>query len=110
MKPMAMAAWIGFIHLIEGNYLNPKIIGGAAHIHPVIVVFALLAGESVYGLTGALFAVPVASMIQTVFVFARRRARGFAAVEEREVSAGSGDEVAAGSEESSKAPDGLEVE
>ena len=72
-KALGMLAWIAGIHLLEANYLNPKIIGTSAHIHPVVVVFALLAGESAYGLTGALLAVPAASVIQTVFLFARRR-------------------------------------
>jgi len=65
--------WIILIHLIEANYLNPKIMGDAAKIHPVLVVFALIAGEQSYGLVGALFAVPVASIIQTFFVYFRRR-------------------------------------
>jgi predicted PurR-regulated permease PerM len=47
--------------------------GDAAKIHPVLVVFALIAGEHSYGLVGALFAVPVASIIQTIFVYYRRR-------------------------------------
>jgi predicted PurR-regulated permease PerM len=80
-KALAMFAWICGIHLIEANFLNPKIIGSAAHIHPVIVVFALLAGEHVFGLVGALFAVPVASMIQTIFLYARRNAAAFAQAE-----------------------------
>jgi predicted PurR-regulated permease PerM len=65
--------WIVLIHLIEANYLNPKIMGDAAKIHPVVVVFALIAGEQSYGLVGALFAVPVASIIQTLFMYFRRR-------------------------------------
>jgi predicted PurR-regulated permease PerM len=65
--------WIILIHLIEANFLNPKIMGDAAKIHPVLVVFALIAGEQSYGLVGALFAVPVASIIQTIFVYFRRR-------------------------------------
>ena len=47
--------------------------GDAAKIHPVLVVFALIAGEHTYGFVGALFAVPVASIIQTLFVYFRRR-------------------------------------
>lgn len=74
-KGVAMIAWIAGIHLIEANFLNPKIIGDSAKIHPVIVVFALLAGEYAYGLTGALLAVPTASIIQTVFLYARSRSR-----------------------------------
>ncbi len=68
-----MLAWIIGIHLAEANFLNPKIMGGAAKIHPVLVVFALIAGEHSYGLVGALFAVPVASIIQTIFMYYRRR-------------------------------------
>ena len=53
-----MLAWIILIHLFEANLFNPKIMGNAAKIHPVLVVFALIAGEHSYGLVGALFAVP----------------------------------------------------
>ncbi len=67
--------WIIGIHLVEANFLNPKIMGDAAKIHPVLVVFALIAGEHSYGLVGALFAVPVASIIQTIFSYYRRRPR-----------------------------------
>jgi predicted PurR-regulated permease PerM len=70
---IAVLAWIIGIHLVEANFLNPKIMGDAAKIHPVLVVFALIAGEHSYGLVGALFAVPVASIIQTIFVYYRRR-------------------------------------
>jgi len=72
-KGIGMLAWIIGIHLIEANLLNPKIMGNAAKIHPVLVVFALIAGEHSYGLVGALFAVPVASIIQTIFIYYRRR-------------------------------------
>lgn len=74
-KGLFVLGWIILIHLIEANFLNPKIMGNAAKIHPVLVVFALIAGEHGYGLVGALFAVPVASIIQTIFVYYRRRPR-----------------------------------
>jgi predicted PurR-regulated permease PerM len=73
--PLLMLAWISGIHLLEANIFNPKIIGDAAHMHPVVVIFALLTGEHMYGLTGALLAAPVASMLQTLFLFAFRRSR-----------------------------------
>lgn len=72
-KALFVLAWIVAIHLLEANVLNPKIMGGAAKIHPVLVVFALIAGEHTYGFVGALFAVPMASIIQTIFVYYRRR-------------------------------------
>jgi predicted PurR-regulated permease PerM len=39
----------------------------------VILVFALLAGWEVYGPIGAVLALPIASMIQTVFLYVRKR-------------------------------------
>ncbi len=38
-------AWIVGIHQLEANFLNPKIIGDSAKIHPVLVVFSLIVGE-----------------------------------------------------------------
>jgi predicted PurR-regulated permease PerM len=72
-KGLLVLGWIILIHLFEANLFNPKIMGNAAKIHPVLVVFALIAGEHSYGLVGALFAVPVASIIQTIFVYYRKR-------------------------------------
>jgi predicted PurR-regulated permease PerM len=70
---VGVLAWIVGIHFLEANFFNPKIIGTAAKIHPVIVVFALLVGEESGGLVGALLAVPIASIVQAVFIFLRRR-------------------------------------
>ena len=68
---LLVLAWILGIHFVEGNILNPKIIGKSAEIHPVLVIFALMAGELTYGLFGALIAVPVFSILQTTFLFVR---------------------------------------
>ena len=73
LRGLKILLWIIGIHQVEANFLNPKIMGDAAKIHPVLVVFALIAGEHSYGLVGALFAVPVASIIQTMFSYFRRR-------------------------------------
>jgi predicted PurR-regulated permease PerM len=70
---VAMLAWIVGIHLLEANFFNPKIIGTAAKIHPVVIVFALMVGEQTGGLIGALLAVPIASMVQSTFLFFRQR-------------------------------------
>lgn len=59
--------WIVGIHQVEANLLNPKIIGVAAKIHPVLVVLALIIGEHFFGLWGALLAVPVLSLLQSIF-------------------------------------------
>jgi predicted PurR-regulated permease PerM len=74
MRGVFILAWILGIHFLEANLFNPRIMGTTARIHPVLVVFALLAGEHAGGLVGALLAVPVASVIQALFVFFRQRA------------------------------------
>src|SRR4029079_14480849 len=71
-------AWIIGIHQIEANFLNPKIIGDSAKIHPVLVVFSLLVGEHFFQITGALFAVPCMSIAQTVFLHFRESTLGVA--------------------------------
>lgn len=71
----AMLLWIIGIHALEAYFLNPKIMGSAARIHPVVVAFALLAGEHFYGLIGALFAVPLAAIAVACFDFARQKAQ-----------------------------------
>ena len=43
-------------------------------MHPVLVIFALIAGQHTYGIVGAVLAVPVASIIQTLFMYFRSRA------------------------------------
>ena len=73
-RALFATGWIILIHFIEGNFLNPKIIGTAAKIHPVLVIFALIVGEASYGLVGALLAVPVASIVQVIFLHVRHKA------------------------------------
>jgi predicted PurR-regulated permease PerM len=63
--------WIIGIHQLEANVLNPKIMGDSAKIHPVLVIFALLAGEHFFHVVGALLAVPVMSIAQSVFLHVR---------------------------------------
>ncbi|MCF8483244.1 MAG: AI-2E family transporter [Rhodospirillum sp.] len=49
--------------VVEGNYLTPKLVGDRVGLHPVWVIFALLAGAGLFGFLGVLLAVPVAAVI-----------------------------------------------
>lgn len=49
--------------LIEGNYLTPKLVGGQVGLHPVWIIFALLAFGSLFGFVGMLLAVPAAAAV-----------------------------------------------
>ncbi len=67
--------WIVGIHQLEANVLNPKIMGDAAKIHPILVIFALLVGEHFFHAMGALLAVPTMSIAQSVFLHVRESLR-----------------------------------
>jgi len=69
-------AWIIGIHQLEANPPHPKIMGDAAKVHPVLVVFSLIAGEHFFGILGALLAVPVLSVSQSLFLHFREVALG----------------------------------
>ena len=49
------------VQQLEGNLLQPLILGRATQLHPLAVVAALLAGGSLLGILGAFIAVPVAA-------------------------------------------------
>jgi predicted PurR-regulated permease PerM len=66
---VAALVWIIAIHALETYVLNPKIMGDASKIHPVLIVLALVIGEHHYGIVGALLAVPVASVVASIFKF-----------------------------------------
>jgi predicted PurR-regulated permease PerM len=68
----AVLAWIVGIHQLEANVLNPKIMGDAAKIHPVLVIFSLLVGEHFFHAIGALLAVPTMSLAQSLFLHLRQ--------------------------------------
>lgn len=63
---LAVIGVIIIIHLIEANFLNPKILGHTVELHPAIIVFAIVIGEHFFGPVGLLFGVPVAAMIRSI--------------------------------------------
>lgn len=48
---------------LEGNILVPRIMGGSVGVHPLWVMFAMLSASALYGIVGALFAVPVVAIV-----------------------------------------------
>ncbi|WP_210491270.1 AI-2E family transporter [Microvirga antarctica] len=58
-----------FGQFVEGNILSPKLVGESVGLHPVWLMFALLAFGSVFGFVGLLLAVPLAAAIGVVARF-----------------------------------------
>ena len=61
-------AYFIVVHIIEGDIVGPRIVGKAIGLHPVVSLAALVAGAELFGIWGALFASPIAGVIQTVLV------------------------------------------
>jgi predicted PurR-regulated permease PerM len=59
--PVLLVFGIG--QLLEGMVLTPKLVGNRIGLHPVIVIFALLAGGQLFGFAGVLLALPVSAAI-----------------------------------------------
>lgn len=55
--------------LIEGNILTPKLVGDSVGLHPLWVLFALMAGGGLFGILGMLLAVPAAAIIGVLLSF-----------------------------------------
>lgn len=62
-----------FIHQIEGHVVIPNVMGGALRLHPLLVIFGLLAGGEVYGLPGILVALPLLAALRAMWEFFAER-------------------------------------
>ncbi len=77
-EPVWIAAVAGvFIvgQMIEGNVLHPVLIGDRVGLHPVWIMFALLAGGSLFGFVGILVSVPLFAVIGVLARFTLERYR-----------------------------------
>jgi predicted PurR-regulated permease PerM len=72
----AIVVGVGYfvIRQLEDQVVMPAVIGRAVHLHPVVTIFAVLAGLSLYGALGGILGVPVAAAVNVVFtdVYAAR--------------------------------------
>jgi predicted PurR-regulated permease PerM len=69
------ALWllIAFIALqqLEGHVVSPQVFGHALRINPIVIILSLLIGDALYGIIGALVALPVAAVIRQTIVYLR---------------------------------------
>lgn len=61
-------AYFVFVHIIEGDVVGPRIVGKAVGLHPAISLIALLAGAELFGIWGAVFASPIAGVLQALLI------------------------------------------
>jgi predicted PurR-regulated permease PerM len=63
------------IHQVEGHVVVPNVMGSALRLHPLLVIFGLLAGGEIYGLAGILVALPLLAAGRAAYEFFGERVR-----------------------------------
>src|SRR5512132_358910 len=67
--------WVSLLFVglqqIEGHIVAPTVFGHALRINPLLVIFALLLGGELYGIIGALLALPTAAVLRETVVYLR---------------------------------------
>lgn len=70
--PLLFVALIfGVAQLVEAMFLTPRFVGERIGLHPVAVIFAVMAGGALFGFTGVLLALPVAAVSMVMIRHAR---------------------------------------
>ena len=72
---LAVLAVFGVGQAIESYWLTPKLVGDRIGLHPVAVIFAVLAGGQLFGFLGMLLALPVAAVANVLLHYAVERYR-----------------------------------
>jgi predicted PurR-regulated permease PerM len=69
------AVWVSLLFVglqqIEGHVVAPTVFGKALRVNPLLVIFALLLGGELYGIIGALLALPTAAVLRETVVYLR---------------------------------------
>ena len=63
---LVVLAYFILIHVLEGYIVAPRVLGKAVGLHPAISIIALVAGADLFGLWGAIFAAPLAGLLQVL--------------------------------------------
>lgn len=67
-RAVIVLAYFVVIHVLEGDFVGPRIMGKAIGIHPAVALLALVAGTELFGIWGALFGAPIAGLLQGLVV------------------------------------------
>jgi predicted PurR-regulated permease PerM len=74
LMPLLWVALVfGVGQILESGVLTPKLVGDRIGLHPVAVIFSILAGGQLFGFVGVLVALPVAAVIAVLLRHARRQ-------------------------------------
>lgn len=67
-EPIAIIIIYVVVQQIEGNIISPKIIGKQINLNMLTIIFAMLFGALIWGVSGIILAVPIVGIIYTIFI------------------------------------------
>lgn len=63
IEALIVVAIVVAVNQLEGDFLQPIVMGRTLRLHPLVILFALTAGTVLVGITGAVLAVPIAASL-----------------------------------------------
>ena len=93
--------FLGVLRIVQDYVVYPRLIGQGIHLHPLAVIFAILAGEKLAGVAGIFLAIPVVAIITVSYRhwMEHRGSEGIADLLEPNAEAAKAAEVAAATAE-----------
>ncbi len=70
-QALLVSAFFLLAQQLEGNVLVPRVMSGSVGVHPLWVLFATLAATALYGVVGAIFAVPIVAIVAATLRYLR---------------------------------------
>ncbi len=73
LSPLQLAIAVVIIYTVvrqfQDYFINPYVMGKITKLHPLIILFAVLAGEHTAGILGLILAVPIAGVLKIIFEY-----------------------------------------
>ena len=72
---LVLILFLGLYRLFQDYVLNPYLMSTGVELHPLLVLFGVLAGNELLGVPGMFFSVPAMAVLRLIVIRLRRRAR-----------------------------------
>ncbi|MEM6963190.1 MAG: AI-2E family transporter [Bacteroidota bacterium] len=66
-QPVSVIVLFGFIQVLEGNLITPKVVGSSIKLNPLAAILSLIVGGSIWGMAGLILALPLMAIIRIIF-------------------------------------------
>lgn len=70
---IAVVLFFLLLHQVEGHIVIPKLMGAAIAVHPLLVIFGIIAGAQIMGIGGILLALPLLAVGREIVLYLRER-------------------------------------